>query len=101
MSVDMTEGFRLAYTIDPTPSFPPPFALLDIQSLIVVTYVYQLVEGEVRVERIEWRKDTEPTLSPTTTWYGCCCPFSTIWSRCECRFVGFEWWWIDQSDGDG
>ncbi|KAM6496435.1 hypothetical protein JOM56_009141 [Amanita muscaria] len=30
---------------------------------IVVTYVYQLIEDEVRVEKIEWRKDTEHTLS--------------------------------------
>ncbi|KIL60991.1 hypothetical protein M378DRAFT_874310 [Amanita muscaria Koide BX008] len=41
----------------------PSFALLDIQGPIVVTYVYQLVEGEVRVEKIEWRKDTDTTLS--------------------------------------
>lgn len=37
----------------------PTFALLDIQGPIVVTYVYQLVEGEVRVEKIEWRKEPE------------------------------------------
>ncbi|KII91402.1 hypothetical protein PLICRDRAFT_69787, partial [Plicaturopsis crispa FD-325 SS-3] len=36
----------------PTPSF----ALMDIQGPVVVTYVYQLVEGEVRVEKVEWRK---------------------------------------------
>ena len=40
---------------DPTPSF----ALMDIQGSVVVTYVYQLIEGEVRVEKIEWRKDPE------------------------------------------
>lgn len=40
---------------DPTPTF----ALMDIQGTVVVTYVYQLVEGEVRVEKIEYRKDTE------------------------------------------
>ena len=38
----------------PTPT--PSFALLDIQGTVVVTYVYQLVEGEVRVEKIEYRK---------------------------------------------
>jgi len=36
----------------PTPSF----VLMDIQSSTVVTYVYQLVEGEVKVERIEYKK---------------------------------------------
>jgi vacuolar protein sorting-associated protein 29 len=33
---------------------------MDIQGSVVVTYVYQLIEGEVRVEKIEWRKETEP-----------------------------------------
>lgn len=33
----------------------PSFALLDIQGPIVVTYVYQLIEGEVRVEKVEYR----------------------------------------------
>jgi vacuolar protein sorting-associated protein 29 len=35
---------------------------MDIQGPVVVTYVYQLIEGEVRVEKIEWRKedDTPP-----------------------------------------
>ncbi|CEH18714.1 related to vps29-involved in vacuolar protein sorting [Ceraceosorus bombacis] len=37
---------------DPTPSF----ALLDIQGAVVVTYVYQLIDGEVKVEKIEYRK---------------------------------------------
>ena len=32
---------------------------MDIQGPVVVTYVYQLVEGEVRVEKIEYRKDVE------------------------------------------
>ena len=32
---------------------------MDIQGSVVVTYVYQLIEGEVRVEKIEWRKDPE------------------------------------------
>jgi len=37
----------------------PSFALLDIQGPIVVTYVYQLVDGEVRVEKVEYRKPLE------------------------------------------
>jgi vacuolar protein sorting-associated protein 29 len=32
---------------------------MDIQGPVVVTYVYQLVEGEVRVEKIEYRKEAE------------------------------------------
>lgn len=40
---------------DPIPSF----ALMDIQGAVVVTYLYQLVDGEVRVEKIEWRKDID------------------------------------------
>lgn len=37
---------------DPIPSF----ALLDIQGPIVVTYVYQLIDGDVRVEKVEYRQ---------------------------------------------
>ncbi|PWN50505.1 Metallo-dependent phosphatase [Violaceomyces palustris] len=37
----------------------PSFALLDIQGAVVVTYVYQLIEGEVKVEKIEYRKQVE------------------------------------------
>jgi len=57
---------------DPTPSF----ALMDIQGAVVVTYVYQLVEGEVRVEKIEYRKEVEakpgvppPPLAQTNSVY--------------------------------
>jgi vacuolar protein sorting-associated protein 29 len=35
----------------------PSFALMDIQGNNVVTYVYQLVDGEVKVERVEFRKE--------------------------------------------
>ena len=45
---------------EPTPSF----ALMDIQGSVVVTYVYQLIEGEVRVEKIEWRKEAETAPVP-------------------------------------
>ncbi|KAH7912362.1 Metallo-dependent phosphatase-like protein [Hygrophoropsis aurantiaca] len=40
----------------------PSFALMDIQGSVVVTYVYQLVEGEVRVEKVEWRKEERAAL---------------------------------------
>ena len=32
---------------------------MDIQSSTVVTYVYQLLEDEVKVERIEYKKNWE------------------------------------------
>ena len=34
----------------------PSFILMDIQSGTVVTYVYQLIDDEVKVERIEFKK---------------------------------------------
>ena len=34
----------------------PSFILMDIQSATVVTYVYQLIDEEVKVERIEFKK---------------------------------------------
>ncbi|KAI1285916.1 Vacuolar protein sorting-associated protein 29 [Halotydeus destructor] len=34
----------------------PSFVLMDIQSSTVVTYVYQLIGEEVKVERIEYKK---------------------------------------------
>lgn len=37
-------------------SIIPSFVLMDIQSSTVVTYVYQLVGDEVKVERIEYKK---------------------------------------------
>ena len=40
---------------EPTPSF----VLMDVQGTVIVTYIYQLIEGEVRVEKIEWRKEPE------------------------------------------
>jgi vacuolar protein sorting-associated protein 29 len=50
-----TGAWTGAYSGDPTPSF----ALMDIQGPVVVTYVYQLVDSEVRVEKIEYRKEKE------------------------------------------
>ncbi|KAM6423565.1 vacuolar protein sorting-associated protein 29-like [Liasis olivaceus] len=34
----------------------PSFVLMDIQSSVVVTYVYQLIGDDVKVERIEYKK---------------------------------------------
>ncbi|XP_070807152.1 vacuolar protein sorting-associated protein 29-like [Pituophis catenifer annectens] len=34
----------------------PSFVLMDVQSSVVVTYVYQLIGDEVKVERIEYKK---------------------------------------------
>ncbi|SNX84396.1 related to VPS29 - involved in vacuolar protein sorting [Melanopsichium pennsylvanicum] len=40
----------------------PSFALLDIQGAVVVTYVYQLIDGDVKVEKIEYRKNVDSNL---------------------------------------
>ncbi|PWN98875.1 Metallo-dependent phosphatase [Tilletiopsis washingtonensis] len=42
----------------------PSFALLDIQGAVVVTYVYQLIDGDVKVEKIEYRKRMDSTAAP-------------------------------------
>lgn len=34
----------------------PSFVLMDIQASTVVTYVYQLISDDVKVERIEYKK---------------------------------------------
>lgn len=39
--------------------FPASFAVLDIQGAVVVTYVYQLIDGDVKVEKIEYRKNLD------------------------------------------
>lgn len=38
-------------------SITPSFVLMDIQNTTVVTYVYQLVGDDVKVERIEYKKN--------------------------------------------
>ena len=37
---------------------PPSFALMDVQGPAVTTYVYQLVDGDVKVEKLDFRKST-------------------------------------------
>ncbi|KAH9475730.1 Vacuolar protein sorting-associated protein 29 [Psilocybe cubensis] len=59
---------------EPTPSF----ALMDIQGSVVVTYVYQLIEGEVRVEKIEWRKEPETAHVPRSGVFPQSVPSPTI-----------------------
>ena len=39
-------------------------AVLDIQGAVVVTYVYQLIDGDVKVEKIEYRKRMDSTAAP-------------------------------------
>ncbi|KAE8537786.1 hypothetical protein D1P53_005842 [Cryptococcus gattii VGV] len=52
----------------------PSFALMDIQGSVIVTYVYQLVDGEVKVDKVEYRKpdpasevQSQPTRSEVAT----------------------------------
>ncbi|KAL7417681.1 Metallo-dependent phosphatase-like protein [Mrakia frigida] len=42
----------------------PSFALMDIQGPQVVTYVYSLVDGDVKVEKVEYRKSIETEQQP-------------------------------------
>lgn len=49
MSEDVILSFQCSNVI-------PSFVLMDIQSTTVVTYVYQLIGDEVKVERIEYKK---------------------------------------------
>ena len=34
----------------------PSFVLMDIQQSTVVTYIYKLIDSEVKVERVEFKK---------------------------------------------
>eukprot|EP00245_Coleochaete_scutata_P006274 TRINITY_DN2055_c0_g2_i1.p1 TRINITY_DN2055_c0_g2~~TRINITY_DN2055_c0_g2_i1.p1 ORF type:complete len:191 (-),score=47.06 TRINITY_DN2055_c0_g2_i1:382-954(-) len=40
----------------------PSFVLLDIDGLRVVVYVYELVEGEVKVDKIDFKKPPSPAV---------------------------------------
>lgn len=53
----------------PTTSEPvtPSFALMDIQGPQVVMYVYSLVDGDVKVEKVEYRKSIESQGTPVST----------------------------------
>ncbi|CAO3596792.1 unnamed protein product [Absidia cylindrospora] len=38
----------------------PSFVLMDIQGTSVVTYVYKLIDDEVKVEKLEYKKNADP-----------------------------------------
>lgn len=38
----------------------PSFVLMDVQGAVVTTYVYQLTDGDVKVDKIEYRKNYDP-----------------------------------------
>ncbi|KAI8384577.1 vacuolar protein sorting-associated protein 29-like protein [Radiomyces spectabilis] len=49
-----------AYSASPSVSESiPSFVLMDIQGSVVVTYVYKLIENEVKVEKLEYKKSAE------------------------------------------
>jgi vacuolar protein sorting-associated protein 29 len=51
----------------PAKAYPDPipsFVLLDIQGPTIMSYVYQLINGEVKVEKIEYRKNMD---APSST----------------------------------
>ena len=39
----------------------PSFVLMDIDALRVVVYVYELIDGEVKVDKIDFKKTTTTT----------------------------------------
>jgi vacuolar protein sorting-associated protein 29 len=41
----------------------PSFVLMDIDGLRVVVYVYELIDGEVKVDKIDFKKTTAATHS--------------------------------------
>lgn len=45
-----------ALVCSPSSNITPSFVLMDIQASTVVTYVYQLISDDVKVERIEYKK---------------------------------------------
>ncbi|KAF7722704.1 Vacuolar protein sorting-associated protein 29 [Apophysomyces ossiformis] len=46
-----------AYSASPDVSDPiPSFVLMDVQNSTVVTYVYKLVDNDVKVEKLEYKK---------------------------------------------
>ncbi|GJJ08493.1 Vacuolar protein sorting-associated protein 29 [Clathrus columnatus] len=47
----------------------PSFALMDIQGSVVTTYVYQLIDGDVKVEKIEYRRPAESVHGTPVTGY--------------------------------
>ncbi|KAI8089924.1 vacuolar protein sorting-associated protein 29-like protein [Halteromyces radiatus] len=50
-----------AYSSSPDNAEPiPSFVLMDIQGNSVVTYVYKLIDDEVKVEKLEYKKNVDP-----------------------------------------
>lgn len=43
---------------------------MDVQGSVVTTYVYQLIENEVRVEKIEYRRPAESLHGTSVIGYG-------------------------------
>lgn len=53
----LVTGHTHQFTYDVNPSF----VLMDIDGLRVVVYVYELIDGEVKVDKIDFKKTTAPT----------------------------------------
>ena len=54
MTISITGAYN---ALDNGNQIIPSFILMDIQSATVVTYVYQLIDDEVKVDRIEFKKN--------------------------------------------
>lgn len=51
-----SKTLNLKHIFSPYSNIIPSFVLMDIQASTVVTYVYQLIGDDVKVERIEYKK---------------------------------------------
>lgn len=67
-------GAYSSFTFDVNPSF----VLMDIDGLRVVVYVYELIDGEVKVDKIDFKKTATTrlahwfsTLHPWLCWTNC------------------------------
>lgn len=58
--VSRVQSDAASYADRPPSEATPSFALMDVQGPTIVTYVYQLVEGEVKVDKVEYRRPDPP-----------------------------------------
>lgn len=69
----------------------PSFVLMDIQSTIVVTYVYQLIGDEVKVERIEYKKNWTENDNQYNEMLAGMNHITCEWIDWRCQIL-FIWW---------
>jgi len=84
----------------------PSFVLMDIDGLRVVVYVYELIDGEVKVDKIDFKKTTAATHSAHWicslqvffflffSWYCIWIPWNEMWSTICAYLSGESLWFI-------